>query len=339
MTQTIPVGAKWSYLTRRVNAAHELRIGDGPGEARSGDLVVAEVTSIGNHTHLEDAHGRACRLFPGDLIVGAHGNRYASDYYEGYVSAGPAVHLLAASGLVGSVASAHTAYGEPTRLRVVGPVVDADGAPVSLARDARAAVPAPAPRLGTVAVVGSTMNAGKTTTNAAILRGWRGAGLQAGGGKVTGTGSGKDRWAYVDAGATQIGDFLDFGIASTYGHPVAELERTMRSIRDALVADGADAVTLEIADGLFQQETQALLPALHGFVDVVVLAVADPLAAQAGAALLRREGLPLRAISGLITASPLAVREAAAVTGLPVMSPAALAEGGASELLAHAAVG
>jgi len=109
MTQTIPVGAKWSYLTRRVNAAHELQIGDGPGEARSGDLVVAEVTSIGNHTHLEDAHGRACRLFPGDLVVGAHGNRYASDYYEGYVSTGPAVHLLAASGLVGSVASTHTA--------------------------------------------------------------------------------------------------------------------------------------------------------------------------------------------------------------------------------------
>ena len=111
----------------------------------------------------------------------------------------------------------------------------------------------------------------------------------------------------MDAGATQIGDFLDFGIASTYGQPVAELERTMRSIRDALWPS-ADAVTLEIADGLFQQETQALLPALHGFVDVVVLAVADP-GGAAGAALLRREGLPLRAISGLITASPLAVRK------------------------------
>ena len=70
-----------------------------------------------------------------------------------------------------------------------------------------------------------------------------------------------------------------------------------------------------------------------------MLAVADPLAAQAGAALSGREGLPLRAISGLITASPLAVREAAAVTGLPVISPAALAEERIRELLAHAAVG
>lgn len=333
MNRAIPDDAKWSYLTRRVRAARELRIGAVPSQPRAGDLVAAEVTAIGNHTHLENGSGRQCRLFPGDLVIGAHGNRYASDYYEGYVSAGPDVHLLAASGLIGTVASTHTSHAEPTRLRIVGPVVDGDDVPVSLERFARAATPAPAPRMGTLVVVGSTMNAGKTTTTASILRGWRSAGWQAGGGKVTGTGSGKDRWAYVDAGASQVSDFLDFGIASSYGHPIDALERTMRSVRDALVSDGADAVVLEIADGLFQRETRALLPALHGFADGVVLAVADPLAAKAGADLLRSEGHHLRAISGVITASPLAAREASAITGLPVLSPAVLVEGAAVELL------
>jgi hypothetical protein len=333
MNSAIPDHAKWSYLTRHVRAARELRVGAVSIQPRAGDLVAVEVTAIGNHIHLEDAHGRQCRLFPGDLVIGAHGNRYASDYYEGYVSASPELHLLAASGLIGRVASTHTAYGEPTGLRVLGSVVDGDGAAVSLERFARPATPAPAPHMGTLVVVGSTMNAGKTTTTASILRGWRSGGLQAGGGKVTGTGSGKDRWAYVDAGATQVSDFLDFGIASSYGHPIDALERTMRSVRDALVSDGADAVVLEIADGLFQQETRALLPALHGFADGVVLAVADPLAAKAGADILRREGQPLRAISGVITASPLAAREASDITGLPVLSPTALAEGAAVELL------
>jgi len=338
MSRPLTFDTKWSYLTRRVHGVHDLRLGPVSGDPQPGELVVADVGELGNHTHLETVHGRRSRLYPGDLVVGAHGNRYASDYYEGYVSSGRTVHLLAASGLMGAVASTHAAHADPTRLRVLGALLGHEDRPLSLTDFARRAPTAEPPRFGSLAVVGSTMNAGKTTTTAAILRGWRAAGLRAGAGKVTGTGSGKDRWAYVDAGAAQVCDFLDFGIVSTYGEPLSRLRTTMVGIRAALVEDGADAAALELADGLFQQETRGLLPALGGFVDGLVLAVADPLAAQAGAEFLRQEGLPLRAISGLITASPLAAREAAAVTGLPVLSPAALAEGAAVELLASPAL-
>ena len=43
-------------------------------------------------------------------------------------------------------------------------------------------------------------------------------------------------------------------------------------------------------------------------------------------------------VSGLVTASPLASREAAAATGLKVLSPAELIAGGALELLTGAVV-
>lgn len=325
--------AKWSYVTRRIDRHLNFCLGMAASPPRLGDLVVAKVISLGNHQHLEDVHGRRRRLYPGDLIVGACGNRYASDYYEGYLGIGPAVHLLTAGGVIGTVASTHARYSEPTVLEVIGALADVEGKALSLEQFARPSAPPQSPRLGTLVVVGSAMNAGKTTTAAAIARGWVLAGLNAGAGKVTGSGSGKDRWSYLDAGATQVCDFLDFGMSSTFGYPLERLQRTLMAIRDALVEDGADAVVLEIADGLLQSETRRLAMGLSELADGVVLAVADPLAAKAGVDMLRQWSLPLRAVSGLVSASPLAAREAAAATGLPVLTPARLAEGAAMDLL------
>jgi hypothetical protein len=56
---------------------------------RIGDLVVAEVLSLGKHTAIENRESVRETIFPGDLIVGAFGNRYATDQYEGYVPDGP----------------------------------------------------------------------------------------------------------------------------------------------------------------------------------------------------------------------------------------------------------
>jgi hypothetical protein len=273
------------------------------------------------------------RLYSSDLVVGAYGNRYATDFYEGYLPSGPQVHLLTAGGLIGMVASAHARRQPPTGLQVIGAVEDWAGVPLSLEDYARPAAPHAAAPGGTVVVAGSSMNAGKTTTAAALVRGWAREGLAAGAGKVTGSGSGKDRWMYLDAGAAAVADFLDFGMASTFGYPIQRLQDTMAAIRDALVADGTEVVVLEIADGLLQAETRALAGRLPGFADAVVLAVASALDAVAGVRLLADLGVTVSAISGVVTASPLAAREACAATGLPVLSPAELADGAAVDLL------
>ena len=308
-------------------------------EPRLGDLVVARVVSVGEHDHLENVHGRRMRLYPGDVVVGALGNRYATDFYEGYLPSGSVAHLLTAGGVVGLVASAHARRGEPTRLEVLGSLADASGVGLSMDEFALTApVSGSGPELGTFVVVGSSMNAGKTTTAAALIRGWARAGLCVGAGKVTGSGSGKDRWMYEDAGAGVIVDFLDFGMASTFGYPLARLHQTMVGIRDTLVARGASVVVLEIADGLLQEETRGLAAGLPGFADGAVLAVADALSAVGGMSIMRGLGVPVRVVSGLVTASPLASREAAAATGVAVLSPAELIAGEALDLLSGAAV-
>jgi hypothetical protein len=324
---------KWSYVTRTMPDGLATLVAPAVRDPRPGDLVVSRVTRIGVHDHAEDRVGRHMRLFPGDLVVGAYGNRYATDFYEGYVSRGSRTHLLTAGGLVGDVVATHDAHGLPTELEVVGALADADLRPLST-EDFAAPLPAwTAPRLATIAVVGSGMNAGKTTTAAALVRGCARAGLLAAAGKVTGSGSGKDRWAYVDAGAHSVSDFLDFGMPSTFGYPLERLAFTMLAIRNTLAACGADVVVLEIADGLLMPETSGLLEQLGGVADTVVLAAVDALSARSGVEILRGLGLPVQALSGLVSRSPLASREAVAAIGLPVLSPRSLADGAALELI------
>jgi hypothetical protein len=330
--------AKWSYVTRGVTDRGATRLGGLAREPRLGDLVAARVVRVSAHDSLENIHGRRVRLYPGDVVVGAAGNRYATDYYEGYLAPGTTAHLLTAGGVVGVVASAHSRRGEPTELEVLGFLTDRTGATLSLENFAMSAPPQARPELGTFVVVGSSMNAGKTTTAAAMVRGWARAGLHVGAGKVTGSGSGKDRWMYEDAGAAEIVDFLDFGMPSTFGYPQERLHATMVGIRDVLACRGASVVVLEIADGLLQAETRALAAKLPGFADGVVLAVADALSAVAGVGIMHDLGVPVRAVSGLLTASPLASREAAEATGLDVLSPAELITGGALDLLNRATV-
>ncbi|HZS21351.1 MAG TPA: DUF1611 domain-containing protein [Pseudonocardiaceae bacterium] len=327
--------AKWGYLTRRVSNLAEASLGPMVREPRLGDLVVSTVTAVGVHDHLENPVGRRVRLYSGDLVVGAYGNRYATDFFEGYLPSRAEVHLLTAGGLIGKVASAHTSRGAPTELEVVGALVDQAGAPLSLDDFARVRSSPAEPDIGTVMVVGSSMNAGKTTTASSIIRGFTRAGLRVGAAKVTGSGSGKDNWSYLDAGAYCVVDFIDFGMPSTFGYPISRLITAMYDMRNALVADGAQVVVMEIADGVLQDETRMLVEQLPGFADQVVLAVSDALAAVAGIELLGRLDVEVRVISGLVTASPLGSRETQAATGLPVRSPGELAERAVFDLLGH----
>ncbi|HEV7452728.1 MAG TPA: DUF1611 domain-containing protein [Pseudonocardiaceae bacterium] len=330
--------AKWSHVTRTVSDRQRCRLGGLAAALRLGDLVVAQVTRVGGHERLEDTHGRGMRLHSGDLLVGACGNRYATDSYEGYHRPGPRAHLLTVGGVIGTAVSWHASCAAPTEVEVLGALTGEDDRPLSLelfARPRPPLQPASAARPLAVSVVGSSMSSGKTTTAAGLIRGWTRAGLVAGAAKVTGSGSGKDRWTYLDAGAQHVVDFLDFGMASTFGYPTDRLRSTMTAMLDALVHDGANVIALEIADGLLQVETRLLTGSLPEVCHGTVLAVSDALAARAGVDLLQANGVTVLAVSGLVTMSPLAAREAAAATGLPVLSPVQLADGAAVDLLAE----
>ncbi|MBA3955340.1 MAG: hypothetical protein H0X58_01575, partial [Acidimicrobiia bacterium] len=168
------------------------------------------------------------------------------------------------------------------------------------------------------------MNAGKTTAAAFLVNGLVGAGLSVGAAKITGTGAGGDVWMMVDAGAIPVLDFTHGGCPSTYRCPAEQVREVLLALTGHLSAAGVDAVVLEVADGVFQTETAALLAdsAFAGAVDGIVFAASDALGAVAGVARLRALNHPVVAVSGLLTASPLATREArSALEGLVVVDP------------------
>lgn len=314
--------AKRAFSTRRVKFPTGVRLLR-EGQPLAGDLVLARIETLGQHQKLESPHGRRAQLYEGDEIVVAYGARYAPDQFEAVVpqDLGPC-DLVAGGGIAGQVLSRHGKVRKATRIQPIGLIADRSGARLNLARFA---LPHRAPALArprVVAVAGTSMNAGKTTTAAGLVHGLSRAGLRVAATKVTGTGSGGDLWSMTDAGACQVLDFTDMGHATTARLAAREIERTALSLIAHGAGSGADVVIVEIADGVLQAETAGLLSSerFRSSIDAVIFAAGDALGAVAGREWLLRRGHHVTGVSGLVSASPLASREAAAAMGCEVLT-------------------
>jgi dethiobiotin synthetase len=334
--------AKAAYTVRRVGLEPAtVLLADPGGPPRAGDVVLARVSAVGQHRRIERADGRRAALFPGDEVIVAYGNRYAPDQYEAEVPGdlGPCA-LVAAGGVAARMVTRHSDVGAPTQLEPVGLLAHPSGARVNLADWALPPARRSDRRVPTIAVAGTAMNAGKTTTAAGVIRGLRSAGMRVGAAKVTGTGAGGDLWLFVDAGADPVLDFTAAGMASTYLAPLEAIEHALRLLHGHLAAAGVDAIVLEVADGLYQGETARLITGrvFRETVDGVLFAAGDALGGLAGVEWLRERGLPVVGVSGRVTASPLAAREASASANVPVLDLEALGAADIAALLATATV-
>ncbi len=314
--------AKRSFATRRVPPeAYRTLIG-GAVRPRSGDIVLAKIARLGQHKHIEQPNGRRSALHLDDLITVAYANRYATDQFESYVptTLGP-VQLVASGGIASKVASRSGAVRAATDILPLGLVGDDRGRPLNVADFALPPVALPSQRPPTIAFLGTSMNSGKTTTLRYVLHGLAKAGFRPGATKVTGTGSGNDYWVMLDAGAHAMLDFTDAGLASTFQTPIPLLEDAMTQLVSHLTIAGCGINLVEIADGVFQQENRHLLvsPVVHQLIDRVVFAASDAMGAAQGVRSLTEAGFEVVAVSGLLTKSPLAAREARDALELPVL--------------------
>jgi hypothetical protein len=311
--------ARKAFTTRRVEFSLCRRLLS-EGQPRPGDLVLARIESVGQHQRIELHSGRRSKLYEGDEIVVAYGARYAPDQFHARVPDNlEPCDLVAGGGVAGEVTARHARMGRPTRLVPIGLLADRDGRVLNLEQFAAGHAP-PTQSPTVIVVAGTSMNAGKTTTAASLIRGLTLAGLRVGAGKLTGTGSGGDVWSMTDAGAITVLDFTDAGHATTAGATLSQLQDIAQSLIAGLAEAGADILVLEVADGLFQAETAALMssPAFLDHVDGVLFAAGEAMGAAAGVDWMRQRGAPVLAISGLVSASPLGREEAEAATGLPV---------------------
>src|SRR5262245_41483960 len=327
------------YALRRVPSERMVSLLPVPEAPLPGDIALAQLESIGKNARLELASGRAATLHEGHLLAVVFGNRYASMQFEGYAGVhGDSCDLLSMGGVCGLVASKHEKVLEPSRLRLLGALGCADGAPLRLKDFALGhATIRTQPRI--LCVCGTDMDAGKTHTAMSAIKGLRRGGQRIAAMKLTGTAAGRDSWTMRDAGADPVLDFVDGGWPSTYLCEREELLTVFRLLLAHASALGAQWVVMEIADGPLQREPAALLgsTAFTEQVDAWLFAASSPLAAAAGTELLHRYGIEPLALTGLLTMSPLGMREASAVTGLQCFTAAELQRGILNERLSERA--
>jgi hypothetical protein len=317
--------ASWAFTTRRVSREEPYRISSGAKTPRAGDLVLARVDVLGHHRGLQLCSGRKKNLFPGDEIVVAYGNRYAPSQFEAVVpkTLGPC-QLVAGGGVAAKALSWHKRISRgPTLITPVGLLIRPDGEAANLAdygiEPITQLIESPP---ATVAVAGTAMDAGKTTSAGFLVRGLTQAGMRVGFAKITGTGAGGDTWLLADAGADPVLDFTDAGLVSTYLVPLPEIEGVLTTLVAHLTKAGVEAIVIEVADGVLQPETAALLdsPVFKSIVGGILFTASDSMGAVAGVSWLKDHGLPVIGLAGVLTAGPLQCAEAARATGLPTFT-------------------
>jgi len=318
-----------SFSVRRADFAAEGLHLQAEARPSPGDLVLAQVTSLGHHARLELANGRRSRLSPGDEILVAYGHRYAADQFEAEIPETlEKCHLVAAGGIASQMLSRHSRVKEPTRIQPLGLLAKADGQVLNVNQWCLSSGPIPPQLPPIIIVAGTSMNAGKTTAAASLVKGLQLSGKRVGAAKVTGTGAGGDYWQMTDAGAEAVVDFTDAGHASTYHLAPREVEEIFLRLTGHLASLDLDVIVVEVADGVLQAETAALLesPVVSSYCRGILFAAADSMGAVAGVDWLLRRNLPVHVISGAVTASPLAVREISTATGIPILGKKALAD-------------
>jgi hypothetical protein len=162
--------------------------------------------------------------------------------------------MVAAGGIAAEVLRTSDKVRAATRIIPIGLVADSAGWRLNTRNFAMAEDPIPAIRppavAVAVAVLGSSMNAGRATTMATLIHGETRAARRVGAIKVTGAGSGDELWSYLDAGAVAALSFTDVGRTTTNRLAPNALDRIVVALTARVAAIGGDIVLIEVADGL-----------------------------------------------------------------------------------------
>lgn len=299
-----------------------------PKEPKAGDLVYGIIRRIGQHSSLENKHGRIHTIHDGKKAVFVFGNRYAPDYFEGVVPERmpETADLLARSGIIGIVRTKNAKIKDPTRVRVLGYVYDRSGNLVNTC-----AFPRIRPkqqlkkkrRSPMILVCGTSMNCGKSMAAAACCWALASLGHKVRAAKATGTASLKDILLMNDAGARSHADFSYLGHPSTYLLSPEELLNVFNQLDLKYANNPGNFWVVEFADGIVQRETALLLEhaEVTSRIYKLVLCASDAFGAIGALRVLKeRFGLAPDAISGVCSSSPLHVRELSSFTDIPVFN-------------------
>jgi hypothetical protein len=324
---------KRAFTTRNVNLDDIKTLITGEVKPQAGDLVLCEVTRLRQHCRIEQPNGRRSRMFVKDKIIVCYGHRYAPDQFESIVPDNlDACHLVAGGGVASLMRFKSPKVKPATELQPLGLIGNNSGHILNLTdySTLRIANQSSDKDIPVILVTGSSMNAGKTTTVASIIRGLTADGYNVGAAKVTGTGSGGDLWHFIDAGVNEAIDFTDAGFASTYLMSNQKLVKVFKNMLMHLSQKHTDVIVIEVADGILQGETKELLESveIQSLSTAMVYTSGESSSAIYGADWLEKLGYQVLAISGVVSSNPLGTQEIHKSTATPVWKKAEITAAG-----------
>ncbi|NHZ84335.1 MAG: DUF1611 domain-containing protein [Planctomycetia bacterium] len=289
---------------------------------KAGDVVLIQIEKIANHTRIFSVDNKYSRLYIGDIIIGTLGYRYATEAFHAEIIDISKLHLLTNAGLIGTVESHHSKTNEPTQGKLIGLVYDNSQKKRINLKEVK--FPIHLPNLinqPTIFVVGTGMSSGKTTSTARVGKALIENGISVSLLKVTGSVSSRDLAEFESTGVEYTSDFSDYGFPSTYlctKDEVLALYTTM--VNDSM--PHSSVTLIEIADGILQRETQMLLQSDIAKASNIGVILTAPCSCSALTLIdkIRQLGYTPLAVTGLITNSPLFVREFADDDNTPVIN-------------------
>jgi hypothetical protein len=267
---------------------------------RAGDLIMVEVLAVhGAYQSVEDEHGQDRALRLGERFIGVLAERRSGTNITGRIPLGPLrrddrVELLAKGGIIGNAVFVPRYYGgSALPLRVLGFPSEMGAQPLNIANSQPTPLPGVPRRPDKILfVAGTSAETGKTTAMVSLLAAlqrWRGD-IRSGAVKACGTGRLVDRLRYTAAGAHCALDFVDAGLATTYGTAretfIAMFERIIAAT-DAV----SDLVLVELGGDLLEAGAPYALERISQWQAPLLLVVNDALGALASLDLLHKVGI------------------------------------------------
>jgi len=319
---------KTTSVLRRVRLPPELYYVEVPG--LEGQVCAFQLATSSSAIFVEAVSGRVQTLVPGDVFLATPGHRESNIVLVGGVPKGGlmpgnAYSVISDSGVVGElITETPLAKKFVAQVRYLGAVVGHDGRALTLRNFAVPVADHPKDHGATLClIVGTGPEVGKTTAGLGLLRTFlakaRATVVVL---KATGTSSFAEVANYLDHGAAQAFDCVDFGLPTTYPSNRKGMERIFDRALDTCLGVPADALIIECGGDMLAANIPVFLKRLKRRRSNarVVLAAADPLGAWGGTQVLRKIGLPANLITGPCTDTPASQQRTQSLCKIPSLN-------------------
>jgi hypothetical protein len=246
---------KISSVTKNLNLTHREQLTD-KLSARTGTVLAAQVLHDKSvYDEMELPTGRMSKLKKDDIIAVALGERMALKGFVGHLpktlKTNDVINLLNFGGVAGICTSANTReVGEPMRIRVLGGIARKG----KLLNIDQAALFKPAAKLKSdiplILITAGSMDSGKTTVAAEIIKTLTRIGMRLAAAKLTGVGAQRDLYRMEDYGVYESVSFVDAGITSTANVDPKTVVNVGKGALNYLSRGKPDAIIVELGDGI-----------------------------------------------------------------------------------------